>query len=55
MPRFKIAPKIIECADGEMEWKQEDDTPPPTPSPEPEPIPEAVLKKAEPELLKIKE
>ena len=37
MPRFKIAPKIIECADGEMEWKQEDDTPPPTPSPEPEP------------------
>ena len=45
MPRFKIAPKIIECADGEMEWKQEDDTPPPTPSPEPEPIPEKELKR----------
>jgi hypothetical protein len=45
MVRFKIAPKIIECADGEMEWKQEEDTPPPSPSPEPEPIPEAVLKR----------
>lgn len=45
MPRFKIAPKIIECADGEMEWKQEDDTPPPTPEPEPEPIPEKELKR----------
>jgi len=45
MPRFKIAPQIIEAADGEVDWIQEEDTPPPTPSPEPEPIPEAVLKK----------
>jgi len=46
MVRFKIAPKIIESADGEMEWKQEDDTPPPTPPPEePEPT-EREVKKA---------
>tara|TARA_R110000765_G_scaffold191374_2_gene296655 strand:+ start:758 stop:1387 length:630 start_codon:yes stop_codon:yes gene_type:complete len=45
MPRFKIAPQIIEAADGEVDWVQEEDTPPPTPSPSPEPIPEAVLKK----------
>ena len=48
MVRFKIAPKIIESADGEMEWKQEDDTPPPSPPPqEPEPPPptEAEVKK----------
>ena len=43
--RFKIAPKIIECADGEMEWKQEEDTPPTSPEPSPEPIPEKELKK----------
>ena len=45
MVRFKIAPKIIECADGEMEWKQEEDTPPTSPEPSPEPIPEKELKK----------
>ena len=45
MVRFKIVPKVIESADGEVEWKQEDDTPPPSPPPEPEPIPEAELKR----------
>ena len=45
MVRFKIVPKVIESADGEVEWKQEDDTPPPSPPPAPEPIPEAELKR----------
>jgi len=31
MPKFKLRPKIIESADAEVEWKQEDDTPPPSP------------------------
>jgi len=45
MVRFKIVPKVIESADGEVEWKQEDDTPPPSPPPEQEPIPETELKR----------
>ena len=32
MVRYKISPKIIESADGEMEWKQEEDTPPASPT-----------------------
>ncbi len=36
MPKFKLRPKIIESADAEVEWKQEDDTPPPSPDPQAE-------------------
>ncbi len=39
MPKFKLRPKIIESADAEVEWKQEDDTPPPSPNQELPPSP----------------
>ena len=45
MVRYKIAPKIIESSDGDMEWKQEDDTPPPSPPPQAPPPTEAEVKK----------
>ena len=47
MPKFKIRPRIIESADAEVEWKQEEDTPPPSDEEyveEPEPTEEEVKK-----------
>ena len=47
MVRYKISPKIIESADGEMEWKQEEDTPPSSPearAPSPPPPTEKEIK-----------